>query len=312
MSTITPSAIARPPSRPLEETEPEHPDRVRWWRLVPSALIHLGCIGVLWVGFSWVALVTAAALYVLRMFVITAFYHRYFSHRTFRTSRVMQTAAAAIGTTSAQRGPVWWAAHHRDHHRLSDDETDIHSPRHHGVLWSHIGWFFSDAGVRTRWSVVPDWAKFRELVWIEKWHVLGPVALAALMFGFGATLERLAPSLGTNGWQMLVWGFFISTTALHHATFTINSIAHRWGTRRYETSDDSRNNFLLALLTLGEGWHNNHHFNPGCVRQGFYWWEIDLAYYGLWALSKVGIVWDLNPVPRRVFADQHRATAGGS
>jgi len=288
-----------PPAQP--ETRPAHHRRIRYHRLLPSAVIHVGCLGVIWVGFSWAAVMVALAAYILRMFVVTAFYHRYFSHRAFRTSRVAQFVFGAIGTTSAQRGPLWWAAHHRAHHRESDSESDLHSPIHNGVLWSHIGWFFSDEGVSRDDKVIPDLLRYPELRFIDRWHVLGPVALAALMFGLGEALRIWAPGLGTDGLQMLVWGFFISTTVLHHATFTINSIAHTIGTRRYDTKDDSRNNLFLAIITLGEGWHNNHHFNPGSVRQGFYWWEIDLAYYGLVALSKLGIVWDLRPAPARVY-----------
>lgn len=276
-------------------------DRVRWWRVVPSAIIHLGCLGVIWVGISWAAVVVAIALYFVRMFAVTAFYHRYFSHRSFRTSRAVQFIAGAIGASSAQRGPMWWAAHHRDHHRESDDPSDIHSPKHKGLLWSHMGWFFSDAGMELKMKAVPDLAKHPELRALERYHMVAPIALAVLCWGLGAWLERVAPSLGTSGAQMLVWGFFISTTVLHHATFTINSLAHTIGSRRYETADDSRNNLFLAVLTLGEGWHNNHHYNPGCARQGFYWWEIDIAYYGILALKRLGIVWDITPAPARVY-----------
>ena len=113
----------------------------------------------------------------------------------------------------------------------------------------------------------------------------------------GAWLARTHPQLGTSGLQLVVWGFCISTVALWHSTFTINSLAHRFGTRRYATRDDSRNNFWLALLTFGEGWHNNHHHFPVAARQGFYWWEIDIAYYGLRALAAAGIIWDLRAVP---------------
>jgi stearoyl-CoA desaturase (delta-9 desaturase) len=265
---------------------------------------------VVWVGWSWAAVGVAAALYALRMFVITAFYHRYFSHRTFQTSRAAQFVFAFIGASSAQRGPLWWAAHHREHHRESDLPPDPHSPRQKGVVWSHMGWFLSDSGVRTDLTQVPDLVKYPELVWLNRHHVVPVVALAVGCFALGSLLGAVAPWLGTNGWQMLVWGFFISTTVLHHATFTINSIAHKVGSQRYRTHDDSRNNWVLALLTFGEGWHNNHHFNPGSVRQGFYWWEIDLAYYGLLALERVGVVWKLRPVPERVYDSPHMIRRG--
>lgn len=291
--------------------EQKAPDRIRLHRILPSLSIHLGCLGVIWVGWSWAAVGVAALLYAVRMFVITAFYHRYFSHRTFETSRLAQFLFAWIGASSAQRGPLWWAAHHRAHHRESDLPPDKHSPRQHGVFWSHMGWFLSDSGVGTDRSVIPDLIRYRELLWLERWHVLPVASLALVTFLLGAVLARVAPWLGTSGPQMLVWGFFISTTVLHHATFTINSIAHKVGRQRYRTHDDSRNNWLLALITFGEGWHNNHHFNPGSVRQGFFWWEVDLAYYGLKALERVGVVWKLRPVPDRVYDTPHRIDRRG-
>ncbi|MEC9372656.1 MAG: acyl-CoA desaturase [Planctomycetota bacterium] len=284
-------------------------ERIRWWRLLPSLSIHAGCLGVIWVGWSAAAVGVAVALYFIRMFAITAFYHRYFSHRTFRTSRAVHTIAAAVGASSAQRGPMWWAAHHRAHHRESDNPEDIHSPKHKGIVWSHMGWFFSDGAVKTDAKAIPDLMKYPELRWIDRWHVVFPVGLAVMLWFVGEGLAAWRPGLGTSGWQMVVWGFFISTTALHHATFTINSLAHTIGRRRYETSDDSRNNLFLALLTLGEGWHNNHHFNPGSTRQGFMWWEIDPAYYGVLLLKRLGLVWDVRPAGERVY-DRSRWIGG--
>ena len=298
----TPATQATTPRAELAGSDaPTDPDRIRWWRILPSLSIHLGCLGVIWVGWSWTAVALAAALYLARMFAITAFYHRYFSHRTFSTSRVTHFLFGFLGASSAQRGPIWWAAHHREHHRESDEPPDIHSPVQHGVWWSHMGWFLSDDGVRTRTDAVPDLLKYPELRWLDRWYVVPVVALAVFTAILGGALARWAPSLGIDAWQALVWGFFISTTVLHHATFTINSLAHTIGTRRYHTHDDSRNNAVLAVITLGEGWHNNHHFHPGTARQGFFWWEFDPAYYALWCMSKLGIVWDLRPAPKRVY-----------
>lgn len=277
-------------------------DRIDWLRAVPFFAMHLACLAVFWVGVSPVAVLVALALYGLRMFAITGFYHRYFSHRTFRTSRVVQFLAALVGAASVQRGPLWWAAHHRNHHRHTETTLDPHSPRVHGFWRSHMGWFLTREGFRTDWSRIPDLAKFPELRWLDRYDTLVPVLLAVGLYGLGALLERVAPGLGTTGGQMLVWGFFISTTVLFHATVTINSLAHRYGSRRFETGDDSRNNFWLALLTFGEGWHNNHHFFPGTVRQGFRWWEIDLTFYGLKLMSWCGLVRDLKPVPAWVHA----------
>ncbi|MHC9086593.1 acyl-CoA desaturase [Luteimonas sp. RIT-PG2_3] len=282
--------------------DPASGDRIDWLRAAPFIAMHLACVAVFWVGVSPVAIGVAVALYALRMFALTGFYHRYFSHRTFRTSRALQFVFALIGASCAQRGPLWWAAHHRNHHRHTETERDPHSPTVHGFWWSHMGWFLTRNGFRTDWDRIPDLAKFRELRWLDRYDTLVPVLLAMALFGLGALLERLAPSLGTNGWQMLVWGFFISTTVLFHATVTINSLSHRYGSQRFETGDDSRNNLWLALLTFGEGWHNNHHFFPGTVRQGFRWWEIDLTWYGLRAMAVLHLVSDLKPIPAWVHA----------
>nr|WP_298131180.1 acyl-CoA desaturase [uncultured Pseudoxanthomonas sp.] len=280
--------------------------RIDWLRAVPFIGMHLACVAVLWVGVSPIALIVALALYAVRMFAITGFYHRYFSHRTFRTSRVLQFVFALIGASSVQRGPLWWAAHHRNHHRHADTVADPHSPRVHGFWWSHAGWFLTRGGFRTDWSRIPDLARYPELRWLDRYDTVVPVLLAAALFGVGALLERVAPHLGTSGPQLLVWGFFVSTVVLFHATVTINSLAHRFGRRRFDTRDDSRNNLWLALLTFGEGWHNNHHFFPGTARQGFRWWEIDLTWYGLRAMALLGLVRDLKPVPAWVLAKARR------
>jgi stearoyl-CoA desaturase (delta-9 desaturase) len=274
-------------------------DRIDLWRVLPFAGLHLGCLAVAWVGVSWFAVGVAAALYAARMFAITGFYHRYFSHRSFRTSRGMQFAFAVLGAASVQRGPLWWAAHHRHHHLHADTDLDAHSPRH-GFWRSHAGWFLTRRHFRTRHEAVPDLVRFPELRLLDRFDVLVPVLLAVGLYALGALLERRAPGLGTNGPQLLVWGFFVSTVVLFHVTVTINSLAHRWGGRRYATPDDSRNNWLLALLTFGEGWHNNHHHYPGAARQGVAWWELDLTWYGLKLLSWLGLVWDLRTVPPRM------------
>lgn len=277
-------------------------DRVDWLRALPFLGLHLGCLGAWWTGVSPVALAVAAALYAIRMFALTGFYHRYFSHRSFRASRRVQFAFALIGASSVQRGPLWWAAHHRHHHRHTDTALDPHSPVQQGFWRSHVLWFLTPQAFRTDLSRVPDLAVYPELRWLDRYDTVVPVLLALGLFGLGAALDAVAPQLGTGAWQMLVWGFFISTTVLFHATVTINSLAHRYGRRRFDTRDHSRNNLWLALLTFGEGWHNNHHFFPGSARQGFRWWEVDLTYYGLRALAALGLVHDLKPVPAWVLA----------
>ena len=160
-----------------------------------------------------------------------------------------------------------------------------------------MGWFLSRKGFAPDLRRVKDLRQYPELRWLDRFDIAVPALLAAGMFVLGKALGARMPELGTNGWQMFIWGFCISTIVLYHATFTTNSLAHRFGWRRYRTHDDSRNNPVLALLTFGEGWHNNHHHFPGAARQGFYWWEIDLTYYGLRLLAALGIIWDLKEVP---------------
>jgi len=284
--------------------------RIDWPRVAPFVLLHAGCLGVLWVGVSPFAVGIAIALFALRMFAVTAFYHRYFSHRAFRTSRAAQFAFAVLGAAAVQRGPLWWASHHRHHHVHSDSPADKHSAREHGFLWSHLGWFLARESFATRLELVPDLARYPELRWLDRYDAAVPAALAVTLYGLGAWLEASAPGLGTSGAQLVVWGFCISTVTLSHSTFTINSLAHRFGARRYATRDDSRNNLWLALLTFGEGWHNNHHHFPGAARQGFYWWEVDLSYYGLRLLAALGLIWDLRSVPAAVREARRAAPMG--
>lgn len=264
-----------------------------WTRVVPFIAMHIACLAVIWVGFSWFALWVAAGLYVLRIFAITAFDHRYFSHRAFKASRPVQFAFAVIGASAVQRGPLWWAAHHRNHHRHADTPHGVHSPVQHGFVHSHVGWFLSRAGFRTDRSTIPDLLKFPELRLLDRFVLLVPLALAVGLFFLGSW----HPALGTSGLQLLIWGFFISTVVLFHATVTINSLAHRFGSRRFATRDNSRNNWILAIITFGEGWHNNHHHFPGSARQGFVWWEVDLTYYILRTMSVLGLVRGLKAEP---------------
>jgi len=283
-------------------------DRVDWTRILPFVGMHAACLGVFWVGISPVAVGVAVVLYVLRMFAITGFYHRYFSHRTFKTSRLAQFVFAVLGAAAVQRGPIWWAAHHRHHHAHSDKADDVHSPSQRGFLWSHMGWFLSRRHFAPDLGRVRDLLKFPELRWLDRFDILVPFLLALGLLLAGRWLEANHPELGTTGGQLLVWGFFVSTVACYHGTYTINSLCHVWGRRRYATGDDSRNNWLLALITLGEGWHNNHHRYPMSTRQGFYWWEIDITYYLLRAMAAAGLVWDLKLVPREV-REAHTAVA---
>ena len=279
--------------------EESNDDTIDWSRIIPFIVLHLSIFAVFWVGWSPIALGFAIFFYALRMFGITAFYHRYFSHKTFKTSRAAQFIFAIIGAAATQRGPLWWASNHRHHHVHSDKPSDIHSPKQTGFLWSHMGWFLSKKNFKTNFERIQDFAKFPELTWLDRFDVVVPFLFAVLTFSIGFFLNVFFPSLGTSGWQMFVWAYVISTIFVFHGTFVINSLAHVIGKPRFKTRDESKNSFILALITFGEGWHNNHHKFPGSARQGLHWWEIDLSYYGLLVLEKLGIIWDINKGPSK-------------
>ncbi len=275
-------------------------------RLTPFIGLHLGCLGVLYTGVSSTALILCLFLYLIRMFAITAFYHRYFSHRAFKTNRFWQFVFAVLGNSAAQRGPLWWAGHHRHHHLKSDHDEDLHSPITKGFWWSHLGWFSCDKAFPTPWHRIKDLAVYPELRFLNRFDTLVPLLLAFSLYALGEALAVYIPEWNTNGLQLVVWGFCISTVLVFHATATINSLGHLWGKRRFKTNDESRNNAILALITLGEGWHNNHHKWPISARQGFYWWEVDISFYLLKALAFLGIIWDLKPVPKKVRIEGQR------
>ncbi|HEX3157599.1 MAG TPA: fatty acid desaturase [Gemmatimonadaceae bacterium] len=268
-----------------------HPDPI------PFALVHVVCLAAIWTGVTAEALVICVVLYVTRMFGVTAGYHRYFSHRSFRTSRVGQFLLALLAQSTAQRGALWWAAKHRHHHKHSDTEHDVHSPRHRGFWYSHMGWIFSPQHTDTDYDALPDLTKFPELVWLNRHEYVSAAALAV-----GAWLVA--------GWSGLIVGFFWSTVLVYHGTFMINSLAHVHGKQRYVTGDDSRNNWWLAVITLGEGWHNNHHAYMASTRQGFRWWEVDITFYVLKALSWVRVVWDLNAPPEAIVRNEKKLGRG--
>jgi stearoyl-CoA desaturase (Delta-9 desaturase) len=281
-------------------TQDASQNTIDWFRVAPFLALHLACFGVIWVEFSWFAFLFSVSLYAIRMFAITGFYHRYFAHKAFQTSRLWQFMFALLGSTAVQRGPLWWASHHRNHHIHSDEMHDAHSPIQHGFLWSHVGWFLSRANFNTQIDRVKELAKFPELRFLDRFDIIVPIVFALGIFAFGEWLSIAVPALNTNGWQLFVWGFVISTVALYHATFMVNSLAHVWGKRRYATHDHSRNNWLIAIITFGEGWHNNHHHYPGAAKQGFYWWEFDVTYYILRILAAVGLIWNLRTVPNEI------------
>ncbi len=286
-----------PVEAPVEMTDLSPEDvgpsskRMSGWKSIPFFGVHLvAIIGIIVSGWSWSGFALAMGLYFLRMFGITGGYHRYFSHRTYKMGRGMQFLMALLGTSATQKGVLWWAAHHRKHHKLSDQQGDIHSVRQDGFWHSHAGWILTSQHDDTDWARIKDFQKYPELRWLDKYHVVPPIALALGLYFFA------------GGWWALLWGFMVSTTLLWHGTFTINSLSHVFGSTRYETTDDSKNNLALALITMGEGWHNNHHYYQRSTNQGFYWWEIDVTFYALKALSWVGLVSDLHTPPERVRA----------
>jgi stearoyl-CoA desaturase (delta-9 desaturase) len=263
-------------------------DRPSWLASTPFLAAHALAVATPFLApFEWRWLLLAAALYAVRMFALTAGYHRYFSHRAYRTSRAFQLVLAVVGASAGQKGPLWWAAHHRDHHRFSDGPEDIHSPLRRGFWWSHVGWVLSRRYDATKLDRIKDFARYPELRFVDRYTHLFPLALGTGLFLAG-------------GLPALLWGFFVSTVVLWHATFTINSLAHVIGRRRYDTGDGARNSLPLALLTFGEGWHNNHHFWPSAANQGFFWWEVDLSYAALKVLAALRVVRDLRRPPQQI------------
>ena len=262
-------------------------NQIEFFKSIPFFAIHLACLGAFFTGVSWKALALCVALFYIRMFGITAGYHRYFSHRSYRTGRFFQFVLAWIGCSSVQKGPLWWAAYHRHHHQHSDQEDDVHSPERKGFWWSHVGWILCRKYESTDYNAIKDFAKYPELRFLNNFHVLPGIVLAVACYLW-------------MGWQGLVWGFFVSTVLLYHVTFMINSLCHMFGRIRYKITDTSRNSLILALLTMGEGWHNNHHYYATSANMGFFWWEIDLSYYVLRFFSLLGMVWDLKKPPERV------------
>lgn len=257
-------------------------------------LIHVAVLGVFFVPFRRQLLLWLLISYAVRMFGVTAGYHRYFSHRSYKMGRIAQFLMAFLAQTSAQKGVLWWAAHHREHHQYSDRDRDVHSPLHPSFWWSHVGWVISTEHDAYDPRRIADFGKYPELRWLDRWHWIPATALGVGVYCLG-------------GWSGFFWGFMLSTVILYHCTFSINSIAHLWGTRRFDTPDNSRNNWLLALLTLGEGWHNNHHYVMSSCGQGYRWWELDITYYLLRLLGVFGIAYGIRPY--RLPATAERVTA---
>jgi stearoyl-CoA desaturase (Delta-9 desaturase) len=280
----------------LTGTAAEYHDDIIYPNTIAFVLVHLAPLAAIWTGVTMTSVVLAITLYVARMFGITAGYHRYFSHRSFKTSRFVQFIFAFLAMSSTQKSVLWWAALHRHHHRHSDQEDDVHSPLHRGFFYSHVGWIFDKKHDTTRLDEVPDLARYPELMFLDRHQLIPGIALGIACFLI-------------DGWSGLFIGFFLSTAVLYHGTFFINSLAHVHGKQRYVTGDTSRNNWWLAIITLGEGWHNNHHAYQRSTRQGFRWYEFDPTYYALKAMSWLGLVWDLGEPPVEVVRNERRVGA---
>jgi len=240
-------------------------------------------------GFSPTGLGWTAVTYAVGMFFVTAGYHRYFSHRTYQTSRVFQFILAFGAQMTCQKGVLWWASHHRHHHKHSDTENDVHSLALRGFWWSHVGWILSSDWQATHTESVRDLTKYPELRALNH-----PAIMLLPGIAYGALMYLVA---GIHG---LAYGAMLPLVLLWHGTFTINSLTHKFGKKVYDSGDESKNNFVLALITHGEGWHNNHHYYQRSCRQSFHWWQIDVTYYVLWALSKLRVVRKIHNAPTHV------------
>ena len=278
---------------------------------IGMTVLHLIPFLGIWTGATWFDWAVCAFLYFFRMFWVTGGYHRYFSHRSYNTSRFFQFIIAFMAQTSVQKGALWWASHHRVHHRTSDTAKDPHSMKLYGFWYSHIGWIVGPDYKETDYKIISDYAKYPELVWLNKYHLLPPVVLALTVMALGGIVNGGGIEMMFNnaGLSTLIVGFFLSTVILFHGTFSINSIMHKFGKQRYESNDESKNNLILALVTLGEGWHNNHHYYEVAARQGFFWWEIDITFYILKVFSWMGLVWDLKGVPNHIKYSKNKAHA---
>lgn len=260
-------------------------------------VVQASVVLVFVVPFAWGLVALWAVSHFSRAVGLTLAFHRYFAHRAFQMNRAARFFWAFVGTAAMQKGPLWWAGHHVNHHRFADRDGDPHSPMISGFYYAHIGWFLNDARhdrLEPSNPVVRDFSTAPEIAFLDRYHAVPPLMLATTMYLMG-------------GFTWLVWGFCLPTMTLAHATFAINTVNHMFGSRRFDTIDESRNNAITGLFAAGEGWHNNHHRYQRAARNGFYWWEIDLTWYAIRTMAVLGLAWDLQPVPDRIYAEA-RAT----
>lgn len=262
-------------------------------------IVQVSALLVFFVPFSFAYLGLWAISHFLRAIGLTLAFHRYFAHRAFQMNRVARFFWAFVGTAAMQKGPLWWAGHHVNHHRFADREGDPHSPMVSGVYYAHIGWFLNDAKhnvIEASNPVIRDFSKAPEILWLDRLFFVPPIMLAGAMYLAG-------------GLPWLIWGFCLPTVTLAHATFAINTVNHLFGSRRFDTIDESRNNIITAVFAVGEGWHNNHHRYQRAARNGFYWWEFDPTWYTIRLMQMVGLAWDVQPVPARIYEEARAGQA---
>jgi stearoyl-CoA desaturase (delta-9 desaturase) len=252
--------------------------------------IHLLPIFAFFTPFSLNDVCLFLVSYALRVFALTAGYHRYFSHKAFETNRFFQFFLAYFAACSLQGGPLWWASHHRHHHHTSDENSDVHSPVRSGFFHSHFLWFMQKKNLKAHYCLIKDFSQVPELRMLERYWYLAPLPMMLILYLIG-------------DWNYIVWGFFVPTLFVNNVTYCVNSLVHLYGNRPYKTQDHSKNNWWVALLTFGEGWHNNHHRYAGSANQGFCWYQIDITYYLLKMLSTLRIVKNLKKVPSKILKE---------
>ncbi len=270
--------------------------RPAWYRvtriaisLAPLLAVHFALLAIPFVEFTWWSVLAIFVVTRICGVGVTVGLHRYFSHRAFKTTRWFQFVLGFMGCTALQKGPLWWPIHHRLHHRHSDRKDDPHSPVVDGFWYGHIGWLFSRDLMNPDQAVVKDLMKYPELVWLDRFWMLPGLMLAAACYAV----------LGMNG---LIYGYCLSVVFVFQVTFAVNSIGHLWGPQRFATGEGSRNNPVLGILAMGDGWHNNHHRAPSSARHGFAWYELDLAYQCIRLLAFLGLAWDVKQPPASVMA----------
>jgi len=254
-------------------------NKMNWPTSLVLVLFHIGAIAALFM-FSWRNLLISMALYWITVgWGISLGYHRLHTHRSYKVPLWMEYFFAVCGALTLEAGPIFWVATHRIHHQKSDHAGDPHSP-HDGAWWSHIGWILfgetNHNNTRLMSKYAPDLAKHKFYIWLNNWHWVPMVALGGILLAIG-------------GWSLMFWGIFLRVTLGLHATWLVNSATHMWGSRRFSTKDDSRNSWWVALLTFGEGWHNNHHAHPTSARHGLAWYEFDISWITLTMLKAFGI-----------------------